>query len=526
MTTGLLGTRRAGDERAAATAWWTYAPAAVIATVLTVTVMVANWRGTDLAAQVFRADLFRRHGFVLWNAQWFGGHATLSYSVLSPMVSAAVGPVLLAGISGVAAAVMFASIVGREFGDRSRMASVWFAVGTAANVVVGRVPFALGLGLGLGAVWAMQRRRVGIAAVAALLTTLASPVAGVLLLVAVAAWALSARTRWIAGGLVASGVVVPLVAVMVLFPGDGVFPYEPWAFTFDMAVAAVFFVVAQREHPALRIGAVVYAVAALATFLAPTALGGNVSRFTQFFAGPALACVLWPRRKLVLAVLAVPLLCWQWVPAVETIASAQQATGGSREYFQPLVDAVLARGNQPGRIEVPVTVGHWESAYVADAVPLARGWERQLDLTYDHVFYDGTLDASSYQRWLADNAVEYVALPDTRLDDSSAAERDLLRGGLPYLEPLWHDQHWQLWRVEGYHGLVDGGATVIDQDVTGLTLRVIVPGDVTIRVRPSPHWRLDRPGCVDATADGWTRLQGLQVGVVRLTQQWLGSPCP
>ena len=112
MTTGLLGTRRAGDERAAATGWWTYAPAAVIATVLTVTVMVAKWRGTDLAAQVFRADLFRRHGFVLWNAQWFGGHATLSYSVLSPMVSAAVGPVLLAGISGVAAAVLFASIVG------------------------------------------------------------------------------------------------------------------------------------------------------------------------------------------------------------------------------------------------------------------------------------------------------------------------------------------------------------------------------------------------------------------------------
>ena len=36
--------------------------------------VVVGWRGTDLAAQVFRADLFRRYGFVLWNSQWFGGH--------------------------------------------------------------------------------------------------------------------------------------------------------------------------------------------------------------------------------------------------------------------------------------------------------------------------------------------------------------------------------------------------------------------------------------------------------------------
>ena len=34
---------------------------------------VLGWRGSDLPAQLFRVELFRRYGFVLWNSQWFGG---------------------------------------------------------------------------------------------------------------------------------------------------------------------------------------------------------------------------------------------------------------------------------------------------------------------------------------------------------------------------------------------------------------------------------------------------------------------
>jgi hypothetical protein len=514
-----------GTSRPAPAGWRSSVLAPSLAATLAVSATVVGWRGTDLAAQVFRANLFKRYGFVLWNPQWFGGHATLSYSVLTPLVSAMVGPVAVATLSGVAGALVFDRIVRRQFGDISRAGSLWFAVGTAANVVIGRVPFALGLAFGLVVILALQRGLVVAAIPAAMLTTLASPVAGVFAALAVFAWALSARGRWFAGIAVAAAVLLPLATVTLLFPDGGVFPYEPWAFALDVALAAVFFYVVRAEHLALRIGAVLYALMATLVFVVPSALGGNFSRFSQFFAGPILACVLWPRRKVSLALLTVPLLCWQWVPALQTIASGQRVPESSQSYYLPLVDYVLAQGVVPGRMEIPLTSSHWESAYVAGSVPLARGWERQLDLTYNHIFYDGTLDAATFEAWLTDNAVQFVALPDAPLDDSSVGERRLLETGLPYLEPAWRDAHWQVWRFGGYRGLVEGLATVVGPDATGFRLRVDAPGDVTLRVRPSPHWKLGGAGCVAASDDGWIRLEGLHVGTVAITQQWQGTPC-
>jgi hypothetical protein len=54
----------------------------------------------SLSAQLFRADLFSRDGFVVWDSQWFGGHATLPYSILAAAVSALLGPVAVAVVSG------------------------------------------------------------------------------------------------------------------------------------------------------------------------------------------------------------------------------------------------------------------------------------------------------------------------------------------------------------------------------------------------------------------------------------------
>ena len=46
-----------------------------------------------------------------------------------------------------------------------------------------------------------------------------------------------------------------------------------------------------------------------------------------------------------------------------------------------------------GRIEIPLTEHHFEAAYVARAVPLARGWERQLEIAANPLFYEPGLDA-------------------------------------------------------------------------------------------------------------------------------------
>jgi len=510
--------RRALAERASPTV------AALISAALATAAVLAGWNGTDFAAHVFRADLFRRYGFALWNGQWFGGHATLDYSVLAPMASALVGPVMVAGASGVVAAVLFDQVVGRAFGSGGRCGSLWFAVGTAVNVVVGRVPFALGLAFGMVMLWALQRRHVVVAMAAAAATTLTSPVAAVCVFVVVVAWTVPLRRWWI-GAILGAAVGVPRLATAMVFPSGGVFPYEPWAFVTDVTIAAVIFFAA-GPRPAVRVGALVFAVVATASFAVPTALGGNISRFSQFVAGPVLACLLWPRRRAIVGALALPLLCWQWTPALQTMAAGAEPLQSSRAYYEPVVDFVLAQGPVPGRLEVLQTARHWEAAYVADSIPLPRGWERQLDLTYNHVFYDGTLNATTYERWLADNGVQYVAAPDARLDDSSIAERQLVEQGLDYLIPLWQNAHWRVWRFRDYTGLVDGPATVVSQDAVGFVLRVDGPGELRLRARPSPHWKLSGPGCIASSGDGWIRLEGVQTGIVELSQQWTGSPCP
>src|SRR5215216_6103564 len=113
----------------------------VTATGLAMLAVALQWRGSDFPAQLLRVDLFRQDGFVLWNGQWFGGHATVYYSVLLPPLGAWIGPVALAVVSGIAAAVCFERIVHHQFGTSARVGAVWFAAGTVTNLVVGRVTF-------------------------------------------------------------------------------------------------------------------------------------------------------------------------------------------------------------------------------------------------------------------------------------------------------------------------------------------------------------------------------------------------
>jgi hypothetical protein len=169
---------------------------------------------------------------------------------------------------------------------------------------------------------------------------------------------------------------------------------------------------------------------------------------------------------------------------------------------------------------------HWEAAYIAPTVPLARGWERQTDIVDNPIFYDGSLTAATYQRWLVDNAVEFVALPDASLDSSSMSERRLLESSPSYLQPVWSDAHWQVWRVAGYHGLVDGPAQLVALTPSSFTLDVHGSADLVIHIHSSPHWAVDGGGCATSTLDQWTLVRGARPGTVRVTQALQGTPCP
>ena len=197
-------------------------------------------------------------------------------------------------------------------------------------------------------------------------------------------------------------------------------------------------------------------------------------------------------------------------------------------YYTPLVAYIDGVPGVPGRVEIPFTYRHWESAYVAPEVPLARGWERQLDIERNPIFYDqdpNVLNGVSYYRWLLDNAVEYVALPNTALDKSATAEGQLIRSNLPYLEKVWSNPDWQLWRVDGYPGMIEGSATVLGMDADGFRLIVYRPGDLIVRVRPSSHWQVNGQGCANADESGWTRLENVPTGLVVVTQAVFAETC-
>src|SRR4029077_10067060 len=92
-----------------------------------------------------------------------------------------------------------------------------------------------------------------------------------------------------------------------------------------------------RRVRGLQLAAMLYAAAAVASFVLPTALGGNVSRLGQYVAGPLLACALLPRRRLLLAALAIPLLIWQWYPAIDGIAFAPTDPSARQSYYAPVL---------------------------------------------------------------------------------------------------------------------------------------------------------------------------------------------
>jgi hypothetical protein len=250
--------------------------------------------------------------------------------------------------------------------------------------------------------------------------------------------------------------------------------------------------------------------------LVPNPLGANITRLGMYTAAPIVVGALWPVRRRVAAVLVGPLLAWQWLPAADGIFTAGLDPSSDQAYY----DGLLAELDKltVARFEIPFTKHHWEANYVAPHAALARGWERQLDIGVNPLFYEDTLPAATYQRWLDDNAIAYVALPDAELDDSALIEADLLRAGVPGLEPVWRDEHWQLWRVTTAKPLVEGPARLTELDADAFTLQVDEPGDVLVRIHYSSHWDVDGPGCAAPTVDDWTRIRFASAGTWRVRQ--------
>jgi hypothetical protein len=489
-------------------------------------------RTVDLAAHTFRADLFGEEGFTIWNGQWYGGHHTPAYSIISPPLAWLLGPPLALSLAAVASAALFPPLVRGAFGEESaRWGSVWFGVATATLLFTARLPFALGVAFGLAALLALQRRRYGWAIVFAALCPLGSPVAGLFLAMAGVAFALAAkrgRVKRYEGLAIAAAAFLPPLFLAWAFPEGGWAPFPFTAYLPIPAFALACLVVLPREERALRWGAALYGVGATVALLMETPMGGNAVRLGALFGGPVLLCALW-RRPIMRRLWAVPLLAvglaalafWQWSPAVRDVIKYIEDPAAKSDYFEPLRQFLYTLPDQR-RVEIPFTRSHWEGAEVAMTVPLARGWLRQLDTGLHPIFYKGDINRLTYASWLADNAVRYVALPSAKPDKSSYRERALIEDGLQYLRLRWKSADWRVYEVLLPTPIVipQGGANIVLEQMQSdeLLLDVKRPGEAIVKVRWSPYWFASN-ACVEPDGD-WTRVIAEEEGFVRLSTRF------
>jgi hypothetical protein len=499
-------------ERQSLNAWLAWLGVFMPVLFAAVAYMALRPPSVDLAAQLFRVELFSSDGFLAWNNYWYGGHYLLGYSLLFPPLGAALGAPVVGGLAAVAATALFGLLARHHHPARAPLATLWFGAGTIATLLSGRLTFALGVAVALAVLVALDRGRPWAAATLAAATSFASPVAGFfLVLIGAALAATGERSR---GATVALPAAAPIVAMALAFPSTGPEPFVLSSLAGTVAVGLGVLLVLPRRERLLRLGAGLYLAAVVCVFAVPNALGGNVARLSCLVAGPLVALTLdGRRRRLLLVLLAVPLLYWQWQGAIRDVSRAAGDPSVQRDFYTPLLAELHQRsGGTPVRIEVPPTLDRWEVYYLSTKVLLARGWERQQE-TRDSRLFESGLSPASYRVWLLAHGVTYVALPDATLDYLAQREAGLIRRGLPYLEPIWRNGEWRLYEVRGARGLVDAPAQLTAIGADWFDLRAPRPGRFLLRIHFSPYWNVTRGGGVCLYDRGpWTLVEAARPG--------------
>jgi hypothetical protein len=489
--------------------------------------LVVHPATADLAAQEYRTGLWRREGFAIWDAQWYGGHHEPGYSLLFGPLAALLGPRALGLVAGVVA-VAALTVIARRQERFPRLVGWLFAAGVMTNVLIGRVPFVLGIALGaLAWLCADARRRrpamLTLAALLALATVWASPPAGLFLALAGAARRLSGERRDTAAAIALA--VPPIVgglAVAIAFPEGGRDHFAASAFwpTFALGLAGLALLDPRRR--ALRLGVVAALVLLVAAFVIPTSVGQTALRPLVILGPALLALGLRPggRRVVVAAVVVgAGLLYLQWLPAVRAVAEASGDPSTHGPYYGEVL-RIVDREREPGeRLEIPLTRNHWEAAVVAPRIPLARGWHRQLDEEANPLFYDRRpLTATRYEEWLYDRAVRWVALPNVPLDFSARREAALLRsGGVPGLRLVSRTEDWTIWEVLPVPPPATGPARLAGAGTDSFQLAVRQPGRIRVRATYTPYWTIVRgDGCIERGRDGLTEVVARRAGTLRV----------
>ncbi len=480
-----------------------------------VVVVVGVRLGPDWPAQEFRASLARQFGLLAWNNLWYAGHALPGYSLLYPMFASVLG----ASITGVAAVTAAAWSAERLLPDvvspaGRRAFGVAVGLSLGASLIVGQVPFLLGVAFGLAALLALVRGRGVLVPVLSAACSLSSPLAGLFLLLAVPG--LAAYAGWRRATLL-SGAGAGLGLAALVGGASGPFPCSWTSLAAVLAFCAVAGVASNPGDIVVRRLSATYASVAVVVFFVPTPVGANINRVAELAALPA-ACWLLTRRdkerRRFLGLVLVPAVLWTGIPVGSAIAHGAGEPTRQAAYYSGLLAYLRTQDPIDGRLEIPLTRGHWESSFVAPAFPLARGWERQTDRGDNLALYQ-PLTPAAFDAWLDDSGVALVALPDAPLDYGGQAEARLLADPPPYLRLVFQDSHWRLWRVIDASPLVTGAANMTQLGPASFQVQFSRPGTAYVRLRASGLWQVSSgTACLGTTPTGWLTVTSAQPGPV------------
>ena len=273
-------------------------PIWLIATVVLLSAVYLRWTPAvpDLAAQVARADVAKVSGATSWWTGWFGGVSLSTYSMLVPSWMAVLG-VAPTGVVAVLIGSRATSQLVRN-APRPRLGAVAFATAQVADLVAGRITFAVGVAFAACALVALRERRWVLLAVLAAASFASSPLAAMFLGFGLAAVAIvdPSRRRW--SCVIAAALVIGGATMDFLFPGTGTMPFH----ALDVVAPALgcIGVILACRQPIIRVGAGLLLIAIVGFFLDPGAVGQNITRLVWIAAVPVvLAYSSLPTKKLI-----------------------------------------------------------------------------------------------------------------------------------------------------------------------------------------------------------------------------------
>ncbi len=488
--------------------------AAAVTLLVCVLVLLLGPAPGDAPAHLHRT-LLVREGSLLWDNLWYSGNYPLaSYSLLYYLPAAVVGNLPLVVGAAVASTALFCVLAYREWGEQALWPARAFAVLAAAPAFTGLYSYSVGFAAMLAALLAVQRRRLWLGFVLAVITYGLSPLAFVFLALILAAVAVGRRgvplRVLVAGGAILGVTGVAGLLVMLAFPSGGVYSFHPLDFGCVLATSIGGVLLSRRSPHARTLVAffALWGALAIVCFVVPTPLGDNVTRLRSFVFPLILVAAAFVRfrPRIPVALALAGALAYTIVPHLILVPYRLDARPETERFWAPALQVLARVGSPDHRVEVVPTAAHWESYWLPRAgIPLARGWYRQLDMAQYPVLFEPGLDAARYAQWLRDTGVRHILVPATKLDPTGGPEEArIIRSSPARFRTVAVTSTGTIYELAGANGIVTGPARAIVTRLGQSTVegRVAAGGTYRVRMRHSPYWVAATPGACLREAPG------------------------